>query len=101
MINNIDEYLHQLKKELANCDRATIQDALSDAEEYLRNAVENLRKKQPGVPEESVFRRSWKNMGRHPKLRRLIERSKPAAHPPSFQAPDEASLLLSVDFSVW
>jgi uncharacterized membrane protein len=55
MINNIDEYLSQLKKELANCDRATIQDALSDAEEYLRNAVENLREKQPGISEESVF----------------------------------------------
>jgi hypothetical protein len=55
MINNIDEYLRQLKKELANCDRATIQDALSDAEEYLRNAAENLRETKPNVPIESIF----------------------------------------------
>ena len=55
MINSIDEYLRQLKKELTNCDRATIQDALSDAEEYLRNGVENLRETQPKVSEESLF----------------------------------------------
>jgi len=39
MIQNIEQYLAQLKKELAGCDRATIQDALSDAEEYLRTAL--------------------------------------------------------------
>ncbi len=40
MIKSVEEYLRQLKKELAGCDRATIQDALSDAEEYLRNTLE-------------------------------------------------------------
>jgi len=34
------EYLTELKKELKGCDAATIQDALADAEEHLRNAVE-------------------------------------------------------------
>jgi hypothetical protein len=38
MINSIEQYLSELKKELSGSDRATIQDALSDAEEYLRNA---------------------------------------------------------------
>lgn len=55
MISNVDEYLRQLRKELTDCDRATIQDALSDAEEYLRNAVENLRETKPDVPVESLF----------------------------------------------
>jgi uncharacterized membrane protein len=55
MINNIDEYLQQLKRELSGCDRATIQDALSDAEEHMRNALENLRGAQPDATEESVF----------------------------------------------
>jgi len=55
MKNNIEAYLVQLKKELAGCDRATIQDALSDAEEYLRNALANLRETQPGVSEEAVI----------------------------------------------
>jgi hypothetical protein len=39
MINSIEQYLAALKKELSGSDRATIQDALSDAEEYLRNAL--------------------------------------------------------------
>jgi uncharacterized membrane protein len=55
MINSVEEYLRQLKKELTNCDRATIQDALSDAEEYLRNALDNMQATQPGVTQESVF----------------------------------------------
>ena len=55
MENSINGYLRQLKEELKNCDRATVQDALSDAEEYLRNALENLRQSKPGIPEESVF----------------------------------------------
>lgn len=36
-------YLDQLKKNLAGCDVATIQDAMTDAEEYLRNGLEALR----------------------------------------------------------
>ncbi|HEY93525.1 MAG TPA: hypothetical protein G4O15_01120 [Dehalococcoidia bacterium] len=40
MIKTIEEYLSKLKKELSGCDRATIQDALSDAEEYLRTALD-------------------------------------------------------------
>jgi hypothetical protein len=39
MINSIEQYLSELKKELSGGDRATVQDALSDAEEYLRNAL--------------------------------------------------------------
>jgi hypothetical protein len=42
MINSIGDYLKQLRKELAGCDRAIIQDALSDAGEHLKNSVENL-----------------------------------------------------------
>lgn len=44
MISNIEQYLSELKKELAGSDRATIQDALSDAEEYLRTALANTVK---------------------------------------------------------
>ena len=55
MINSIDGYLRQLKEELKNCDRATIQDALSDAEEYLRNALDNLKSARPDIPEDNIF----------------------------------------------
>jgi len=40
MINSIEQYLSELKKELSGSDRATIQDALADAEEYLRTALD-------------------------------------------------------------
>lgn len=43
MITSVDMYLDQLKKNLAGCDVATIQDAMTDAEEYLRNGLEALR----------------------------------------------------------
>jgi len=42
MINSVEQYLAALKKELAGSDRATVQDALSDAEEYLRTSIGNL-----------------------------------------------------------
>ena len=51
MIKSIEEYLRQLRKELAGCDRATIQDALSDAEEYLRNTLEVALKTRPDLAE--------------------------------------------------
>ena len=43
MINSIEEYLNLLKIKLAGSDRATIQDALADAEEHLRAALESAR----------------------------------------------------------
>ena len=55
MENNIDGYLRQLKVELKDCDRATVQDALSDAEEYLRNALDNLKTGKPEEKPESAF----------------------------------------------
>ncbi len=51
MIQNINEYLDQLRKELAESDPATIQDALSDAEEHLRTALNGALENQPDVSE--------------------------------------------------
>jgi hypothetical protein len=51
MINSIEQYLAELKKELSRSDRSTIQDALSDAEEYLRTALNSARETAPGVSE--------------------------------------------------
>ena len=39
MIQSIQQYLSLLKKELSDCDRATIQHALSDTEEHLSTAL--------------------------------------------------------------
>ncbi len=51
MIQNINEYLDQLRKDLAESDPATIQDALSDAEEHLRTALNSALENQPDVSE--------------------------------------------------
>jgi uncharacterized membrane protein len=47
----IDSYLARLKEALAGCDPATIQDALSDAEEHLRTALDQAREEQPDISE--------------------------------------------------
>jgi uncharacterized membrane protein len=51
VIKNIDQYLDLLKEELAGSDRATIQDALADAEEHLRTAFVHVRETQADVSE--------------------------------------------------
>ncbi len=51
MIENIEQYLSQLKKELAGSDRATIQDALSDTEEHLRTALSTTVQATPDISE--------------------------------------------------
>ena len=43
MITTVEEYLELLKKQLEGCDPATVRDALSDAEEYLRNGLDAAR----------------------------------------------------------
>ncbi len=55
MIKTVEQYLAELKKELNKSDRATIQDALSDAEEYLRTALNSARETSPDVPEEETL----------------------------------------------
>lgn len=55
MIKTVEEYLDQLKNELNGSDAATIQDALSDAEEHLRAALTAMREKQPELSEEQAL----------------------------------------------
>ena len=52
MKNSIDRYLVELRKELAGVDRATAQDALADAEEYLVTALDNH---DSGVTSDQAF----------------------------------------------
>jgi len=49
MNNGIEKYLAELKKELSGSDRATIQDALSDAEEHLRTAMKSTTEADPKI----------------------------------------------------
>jgi len=55
MTKSINEYLARLKTELTGCDPATIQDALSDAEEYLNSEVAALNRANPGLSAADAF----------------------------------------------
>jgi len=55
MYKKIEEYLNQLKRELRGGDPALIQDALSDAEEHFRTALEESVEKTPGISEEEAL----------------------------------------------
>lgn len=63
MIKSIDEYLDQLKEELKGGDTATIQDALSDAEEHLRAALTNLKQDQTEMSQEEALRQVIEQYG--------------------------------------
>jgi len=51
VIESIDQYLDQLKATLAGSDRATIQDALADAQEHLSSALDHVRETREDVSE--------------------------------------------------
>lgn len=55
MFKNVNEYLEQLKTELKGSDSALIQDALFDAEEHLRTALEEKIKSTPDISEAEAF----------------------------------------------
>ncbi|HUV35801.1 MAG TPA: sensor domain-containing protein [Patescibacteria group bacterium] len=47
MPDGIERYLDELKRSLTGCDPATIQDALSDAEDHLRTALDQTLRNDP------------------------------------------------------
>jgi len=55
MISSIEQYLSELKKALSGSDKATIQDALSDAEEYLRTALNGMAETESEVSKAEVL----------------------------------------------
>jgi len=63
MMQSIEEYLKELKSALKGSDAATIQDALSDAEEHLRSAVTGLRESQPDLGEAQAFGKAVEQYG--------------------------------------
>ncbi len=56
MCKKIDDYLDKLKRELKGSDPALIQDALSDAEEHFRTALEESVENTPGISEEEALK---------------------------------------------
>jgi hypothetical protein len=63
MIQSIEDYLSQLKNELSGCDRATIQDALSDAEEHLSTALKSMASHDDAASESVVLQQAIEEYG--------------------------------------
>ena len=59
----IKEYLERLKSALSGSDPATVQDALSDAEEHLWIALERARGETPDIGEEEAIRSAIEEFG--------------------------------------
>jgi len=91
MVQSIDDYLSQLKKELSGCDRATIQDALSDAEEYLRTALNSVTSSDATISEADALRQIIEKYGMPEEVatayREIEHRITPALAQPNY--PDE------------
>ncbi len=112
MIQSIDNYLSQLKKELSGCDRATIQDALSDAEEYLRTALNSVTSNDATISEADALSQIIERYGMPEEVatayREIEHRITPALTQPSYpDEPEEAKIekderpLLSRFFGVF
>jgi hypothetical protein len=68
MYKKIEEYLEQLKKELTGSDSALIQDALSDAEEHFRTALDDVIEITPGISEEEALQPLIEKYGTPPEI---------------------------------
>jgi hypothetical protein len=86
MYNSIEQYLTELKKELAGCDRATVQDALSDAEEYLRMALDGALSDNVHKNEAEVLAPIIERYG-HPAEIAAAYKSIEQRTPPAFSRP--------------
>jgi hypothetical protein len=86
MINSIEQYLAELKQELAGSDRATIQDALSDAEEYLRTALDSAVKDNARVSESAALASIIERYGQ-PKEVAAAYKENESRIPPTFGRP--------------
>jgi len=95
MIQSIDDYLAQLKKELSGCDRATIQDALSDAEEYLRTALNSVTSNDAAISEADTLSQIIERYGMPEEVaiayREIEHRITPALAQPSYRNEPEKS----------
>jgi hypothetical protein len=85
MIKNITEYLDKLKEEMRGCDPAIIQDALSDAEEHLQNALEEASVGSPEISEQAALESSIERYGTPMEVasayREIESRMRPALAP--------------------
>jgi len=61
--NSVQEYLNSLKSNLRGCDRALIQDALADAEEYFKTSMDALKQDNPELNDAEIFQLAADDFG--------------------------------------
>ena len=86
MNNGIEQYLSELKKELVDSDRATIQDALSDAEEHLRTALNSVMEADSQISESEALTAIVEKYG-SPREVAAAYKEIESRTPPAFAAP--------------
>jgi len=90
MFNNVDEYLIQLRAALKDCDTATLQDALADAEDHLRSALAGAKEARPGLSDADALTDIIEKYGSPEEVSaayREIERRLPPALAPVAKSP--------------
>jgi hypothetical protein len=96
MINTVEEYLAELKQALAGSDRATTQDALSDAEEYLRTALDGAVRDNARVTEAGALASIIERYGQPKEVaaayKEIESRTPPAFGRTPFKAAEPAAL---------
>jgi len=63
MITSKKAYINHLKKALSGCDRAIVQDAIADAEEYLFDTLKSMEKEDPEIDEPEAIRKIIETYG--------------------------------------
>ncbi len=103
MSKRIDEYLASLRRALEGSDRATIHDALADAEEHLRTALELALQEHPELTEEKALEAIMEEYGTPEETaaayREIEERTQPvfAARSPRHQSTTGRILGVFID----
>lgn len=93
MINSIEQYLTELKKELSGSDRATVQDALSDAEEYLRTALANVTRSKTAAAEAKALEQIIEKYGTPQEIAAAYKDIE-SRTPPAFNRPKAEELKI-------
>ena len=87
MSKRIDEYLGELRRALGGADRATIHDALADAEEHLRTALDQALRDHPELDEQNALEAIMEEYGTPEETaaayREIEERTQPVFAPRS------------------
>ncbi len=82
MVNSIDEYLKALRQALSGCDNATLQDALADAEEHLRTAIESGLEESDKVLESDILNEVIEKYGTPDEIAAAYREMEDKLHPP-------------------